>query len=180
MPEQESDQRSRPGRGVTCKMQELLSACHRQATAFDSLRGAPPRPGPHSRRYDHRPLKMFRFSADSTEQACRFAICKRSKIGTFLNAGRRCGWGYLRGAHLSVAPLRSASFGTFLAETRKVRRGCRIDKFQFIGPPPQKHGTVRCSVPLPPRRLPGATGPPRQTASLASELLPRCRRSCKP
>ena len=90
--EQESNQRSRPGRGITSKSH--------------------PRPGPHSRRNDHRPLKMSRFSAGYAVQLCWFAIWKRSKIGTFLNAGRRCGWGLQRGRDLHVAPLCSAAFGT--------------------------------------------------------------------
>ena len=34
--------------------------------------------------------------------------------------------------HLPVAPLYSSSFGTFLAETRKVRSVHRIEKSQFI------------------------------------------------
>ena len=109
--EQESNQRSRPGRGITCKSH--------------------PRPGPHSRRFSHRPLKMSRFSAGSAMQTCRFATCKRSKIGTFLNAGWRCGGGYLRGRDLPVAPLRSASFGPFLAETRKGHKRCQFAKLKF-------------------------------------------------
>jgi hypothetical protein len=32
---------------------------------------------------------------------------------------------------INSAPLKSASFGTFLAETRKVRRVYLYDKFQF-------------------------------------------------
>ena len=150
--EQESNQRSRPGRGITNKSQKLWSDCHRQSTCFDSLRGAPPLPGPHSRRVSHRPLKMSRFSAGSAVQTSRFVKCKRSKIGTFLNAGWRCGGGYLRGGaprseseqvdcrwqslhnfcDLPVAPLRSASFGPFLAETRKGHKRCQFAKLKFI------------------------------------------------
>ena len=78
-------------------------------------------PDPTPAAFDHRPLKMSRFSAGSAVLTCKFAECKRSKIGTFLNAGWRCGGGYLRGRDLPVAPLRSASFGPFLAETRKGR-----------------------------------------------------------
>jgi hypothetical protein len=33
---------------------------------------------------------------------------------------------------INSAPLKSASFGTFLAETRKVRSACQKDKSQFI------------------------------------------------
>ena len=65
------------------------------------------------------------------EQTYRFAECKRSKIGTFLNAGWRCGGGYLRGRDWLVAPLRSASFGAFLAETRKARNCDQFDKLKF-------------------------------------------------
>ena len=39
--------------------------------------------------------------------------------------------GVYRGAHLHVAPPISASFGTFLAETRKVRISYRNDRLQF-------------------------------------------------
>ena len=39
--------------------------------------------------------------------------------------------GIPKGAHLLVAPLRSASFGTFLAETRKVRIVYLLDKLKF-------------------------------------------------
>ena len=39
--------------------------------------------------------------------------------------------GIPKGAHLLEAPLRSASFGTFLAETRKVRRINLHDKLKF-------------------------------------------------
>ena len=78
------------------------------------------RPGPHSRRVSHRPLKMFRFSADSTEQTCRFAICKRSKIGTFLNAGRRCGGVILkRGAFFRSALLSRLLLTLFLPKQEK-------------------------------------------------------------
>ena len=130
--EQESNQRSRPGRGITNKSQKLWSDCRWQSTYYDSLRGAPPRPGPHSRRVSHRPLKMSRFSAGSAVQTSRFVKCKRSKIGAFLNAGWRCGGGYLRGRDLPVAPLRSASFGPFLAETRKGHKRCQFAKLKFI------------------------------------------------
>jgi hypothetical protein len=40
--------------------------------------------------------------------------------------------GIPKGAHLLEAPLRSASFGTFLAETRKVRSACQKDKSQIV------------------------------------------------
>ncbi|MBE6979820.1 MAG: hypothetical protein E7431_05545 [Ruminococcaceae bacterium] len=79
-------------------------------------------PDPTPAAFDHRPLKMFRFSAGSTEQTCKFAECKRSKIGTFLNAGWRCGgWILKEGAFARSASLSRLLWGTFLAETRKVR-----------------------------------------------------------
>ena len=48
-------------------------------------------PDPTPAAFDRRPLKMSRFSAGSAEQTVRFVKRKRSKIGTFLNAGWRCG-----------------------------------------------------------------------------------------
>jgi hypothetical protein len=39
--------------------------------------------------------------------------------------------GIPKGAHLLEAPLRSASFGTFLAETRKVRRTSLLNKLRL-------------------------------------------------
>ena len=48
-------------------------------------------PAPTPAAFDRRPLKMSRFSAGSAEQTLRFVKRKRSKIGTFLNAGWRCG-----------------------------------------------------------------------------------------
>ena len=48
--------------------------------------------------------------------------------------------GIVKGAHLPVAPLYSASFGTFLAETRKVRKTRLTAKFQFI----EFHTPGRC------------------------------------
>jgi len=78
-------------------------------------------PDPTPAAFDHRPLKMFRFSAGSAEQTCKFAECKRSKIGTFLNAGWRCGgWILKEGAFARSASLSRLLWGTFLAETRKV------------------------------------------------------------
>jgi len=57
------------------------------------------------------------------EQTCRFVKCKRSKIGTFLNAGWRCGgWILKEGAFARSASLSRLLWGTFLAETRKVRK----------------------------------------------------------
>ena len=57
------------------------------------------------------------------EQTCKFAACKRSKIGTFLNAGWRCGgWILKEGAFARSASLSRLLWGTFLAETRKVQK----------------------------------------------------------
>ena len=85
-------------------------------------------PDPTPAAFDHRPLKISRFSVGSAVQTFRFAKCKHSKIGTFLNAGWRCGWGYLRGRIYPKRPLGRLLWGTFLAETRKVQV---IDKHQF-------------------------------------------------
>ena len=108
--EQESNQRSRPGRGITGKC--ILA------------------PDPTPAAFDHRPLKMSRFSAGSAVKTYRFSGCKRSKIGTFLNAGWRCGgWILKEGAFARSASLSRLLWGTFLAETRKVQR---IVKFKFV------------------------------------------------
>ena len=48
----------------------------------------------------------------------KFLSCKRSKIGTFLNAGWRCGWGFQRG-RIFVAPLWLTSFGPFLVQRQE-------------------------------------------------------------
>ena len=40
--------------------------------------------------------------------------------------------GIVKGALLLVAPLYSASFGPFLAETRKGRKQCQFDKLKFV------------------------------------------------
>ena len=95
----------------------------------EALRANAPSPMYPTRRTDHRPLKMFRFSAGSAEQTFGFVVCKRSKIGTFLNAGWRCGGVILkRGAFTRSALLSRLLWGTFLAETRKVQL---IGKLQF-------------------------------------------------
>ena len=84
--------------------------------------------------FDHRPLKMSRFSAGSAEQSCRFAECKRSKIGTFLNAGWRCGgWILKEGAFARSASLRRLLWGTFLAETRKVQYDDKRTTLPIVG-----------------------------------------------
>ena len=48
----------------------------------------------------------------------KFLKCKRSKIGTFLNAGWRCGGGFQRG-RIFVAPLWLTSFGPFLVQRQE-------------------------------------------------------------
>ena len=65
---------------------------------------------------DSRKCSDFR---KSTEKTCNILSCKRSKIGTFLNAGRRCGGGFLRG-RIFVAPLKPTSLVTFLFGDKKV------------------------------------------------------------
>ena len=62
------------------------------------------------RRLAGRLPKMFRFSGVYQEEICRFRSCKRSKIGTFLDAGWRGGGGFQRGG----AP-RSESIITIIA-----------------------------------------------------------------
>ena len=110
--EQESNQRNRPGRGITGKSH--------------------PRPGPHSRRSSHRPPKMSRFSAGSAEKTFSFAECKRSKIGTFLNAGWRCGgWILKEGAFARSASLSRLLLALFVPKQEKGVRLCRFDKYQF-------------------------------------------------
>ena len=93
------------------------------------------RPGPHSRRNVDRPLKMYRFSADSAEKTYGFVPCKHSKIGTFLKAGWRCGWWIRKeGAFARSASLRRLLLVLFLPNQEKyqeVRRGHRSDKLQF-------------------------------------------------
>ena len=81
--------------------------------------------------FDHRPLKMSRFSAGSAEQSCRFAECKRSKIGTFLNAGWRCGgWILKEGAFARSASPMPTSLVTFLFGDKKVTY--RIGSYNLI------------------------------------------------
>ena len=78
----------------------------------------------------------------------------RIKIGTFLSgtgSRLRCSSAYgdagrkilkraaLIAGAINSAPLKSASFGTFLAETRKVRRTNRNDKLKFEFTSIKKH-----------------------------------------
>ena len=53
-------------------------------------------------------------------ETCRLLIFRCSKIGTFLNTGRRCGGWILKEGAFSKRLLKSPSFGTFLGEARKV------------------------------------------------------------
>ena len=62
--------------------------------------------------------KMFGFSGVYQEKTCKFLSGRCSKIGTFLDTGRRCGGGFQRG-RIFVAPLWLASFGSFLASQEK-------------------------------------------------------------
>ena len=70
------------------------------------------------RRLADRPPKMFRFSGVYREKTCKILSGRWSKIGTFLATGWRCGGGFLRG-RLFEAPLKPASFGSFLAGQEK-------------------------------------------------------------
>ena len=92
---------------------------------FDRCAVQQPSPMYPTRRIAIRPAKMSRLSLVYREKAESFFGSKRPKIGTFLDAGWRCGWGFLRG-RLFVAPLKSLSFGTFLGETRKVHTHLQI------------------------------------------------------
>jgi len=71
-----------------------------------------------TRRIANRLPKMFRFSEGYHEKNCKFLSCKRSKIGTFLDAGQWCGGGFQRG-RIFVAPLWLTSFGTFLVQRQE-------------------------------------------------------------
>ena len=62
--------------------------------------------------------KMSRFSVGYHEKNLQLLSWRCSKIGTFLNTGRRCGGGFQRG-RIFVAPLWLASFGSFLASQEK-------------------------------------------------------------
>jgi len=86
-------------------------------------------PDPTPAAFDHRPLKMSRFSAGSTEQTCRFVKCKRSKIGTFLNAGWRCGgWILKEGAFARSASLSRLLWAPFLPKQERCELAFLVDK----------------------------------------------------
>ena len=73
-----------------------------------------------TRRFASRLPKMFRFSEVYREKTCKFVSGRCSKIGTFLDTGRRCARrGFLRGHAFSECPLKSPSFGTFLGDQEK-------------------------------------------------------------
>ena len=56
-----------------------------------------------------------------------------SKIGTFLNTGRRCARrGFLRGHAFSECPLKSPSFGTFLGDQEKYIRHADKKVYLFV------------------------------------------------
>ena len=96
-------------------------------------------PDPTPAAFDHRPLKMSRFSAGSAEQSCRFAKCKRSKIGTFLNAGWRCGgWILKEGAFARSASLSRLLLVLFLPKQEKYGYlispiNCNLTSFYLSG-----------------------------------------------
>ena len=74
---------------------------------------------------------MFRFSGVCMDKIRKFLNCKRSKIGTFLNAGWRCGGRGIQGRALfrSASPV-PVSLVPFLSGTRKEQY--LIDKLRFI------------------------------------------------
>ena len=104
-------------------------------------------------RHASRLPKMFRFSEVYKEKTYDILSCKRSKIGTFLNAEWRCGGGFQRGGAprsefiitmlaggkhttLSLAfsecPLKSPFFGTFLGEARKVHNAALTKRYTYL------------------------------------------------
>ena len=105
-----------------------------------------------TRRFSIRHPKMFRFSGVYSEKICNFLSCKRSKIGTFLDAGWRCARrGFLRGHAFSECPLKSASFSSFLAETRKEHYRTLISLKMLRGGfyPPLRFSSVSLSASQP-------------------------------
>ena len=100
-------------------------------------------PGSHFRRVDHRPLKMFRFSVGSAVLTCKDSSMKAFKNRYIFECWMAMRLGIPKGAHLLEAPLRSVSFGTFLAETRKVRSACQKNKSQLEKNTPRLLGAQR-------------------------------------
>ena len=131
--EQESNQRNRPGRGITgkCRNSRALATGKRPIwirCAEHHLAPGPPLPPRKPPSTENVPIFSGLYGANL--QVCNMKAFKNRDIFECWMAMRR---GIPKGAHLCVAPLRSASFGTFLAETRKVPRVCLIDKLQFDG-----------------------------------------------
>ena len=84
--------------------------------------------------------------------------CRCSKIGTFLDTGRRCARrGFLRGHAFSECPLKSPSFGTFLGEARKVHNGTLVFLQSEFSPQPLWN--VENFPVEKPRRKNASTGP---------------------
>ena len=76
-------------------------------------------PGPHSRRVDHRPLKMSRFSAGSAMLNCKDSSMKAFKNRNIFECWMAMRLGIPKGAHLLEAPLRSASLGHLSCRNKK-------------------------------------------------------------
>ena len=73
-----------------------------------------------TRRFSARLPKMFRFSGVYQVETYSFLSCKRSKIGTFLDAGRRCGAGVSQGdMPFRNVPLSRLLLVLFLAKQEK-------------------------------------------------------------
>ena len=90
-------------------MHTLLYDCHWQSLRF-LIRCAEHHPFGNPRRLAIRYPKMFRFSGIYKEKALKFLECKRSKIGTFLDAGWRGGAGDSKGD----MPFRNVPFSRLL------------------------------------------------------------------
>jgi len=79
---------------------------------------------------------MFRFSGVYIEKTCNILSCKRSKIGTFLDADWRSGGWILKEGAFSERLLKSPSFGTFLGDQEKYIPALGYSKtpaFPFAG-----------------------------------------------
>ena len=126
MSEQESNQRSRPGRGITGKCRNsralatgkrpILIRCAEHHPARTPL---PPREPPSTEN-----VPIFSGLYGANFQICRMQAFKNRNIFECWTAMRR--GDSQEGRICPKRPLESASFGTFLAETRKVRRVYRI------------------------------------------------------
>ena len=95
---------------------------NKKVTKEVGQRGATSKSAPFGNpsRIANRHPKMFRFSGVYREKTCKFLSCKRSKIGTFLNAGWRGGGGIFKGgAFARSAPLNRLLLVLFLAKQEK-------------------------------------------------------------